>query len=184
VASGESESVGRPRRQAAAQLSLVVYELNSGFPHVDFAVQNAVMDGLVERLRRSPDLAASRADKRISRKEAQDIAKGERDSHVVLVELENDIAGPSGGGVGQTDTRALGIKTYVYEPGTGTLKFVDHTSQRPYRQGTRIGGIPLPLPSPRSRIERFPNELQLEQAARDAADRIMHRFNLRPPPDN
>jgi hypothetical protein len=182
---GESESESRPRRQVSTQLSLVVYQLDGTFGHVDFAVQDAVMNGLMERLRRSKDLSASRADKRISRKEAQDIAKGDPASHVVLVELEDDIAvGGSRGGVGQTDTRALAIKTYVYEPVTGTLKFVDHTSQRPYRQGTSIGGIRLPLPSPRTRIERFPNELQLEQAARDAADRIMQRFNLRLPPDN
>lgn len=187
---GESESEGRPRRQAgvAGQLSFVVYRLDNAFPHVDFNVEDVLMDGFMDRLTRSRDLTASRGGKRISRKEAQEVARTESQSHVVLVELEEDIGAGSGRGtgVGRTDTRSLAVKTYVYEVGTGALKFVDQTSQRPYRgQTTSIGGIRLPLPTPRTtRIERFPGELQLEQAARDAADRIMQRFNLRLPPDN
>jgi hypothetical protein len=188
---GESESEGRPRRQAggSGQLSFVVYRLDNAFPHVDFNVENMLMNAFMDRLTRSKDLTANYGGKRISRKEAQEIAKTEGESHVVLVELEDDIGagGRPGGGAGQTDTRSLDVKTYVYEMGTGTLKFVDQTSQRPYRQttaGRTIGGIPLPLPAPRARIERFPGELQLEQAARDAADRLMQRFHLRLPPDN
>jgi len=189
AAEGESESEGRPRRPVggSGQLSFVVYRLDNAFPHVDFNVEDVLMDGFMDRLTRSKDLSASRSDKRISRKEAQEIARTESQSHVVLVELEEDIgaSGGRGGGAGQTDTRALAVKTYVYEMGTGTLKFVDQTSQRPYRgQTTSIGGIRLPLPTPRTRMERFPGELQLEQAARDAADRLMQRFNLRLPPDN
>lgn len=189
-AGGESESESRPRRQAGgpAQLSLVVYRLDNAFPYADYNVDEVLMGGLMDRLTRSKDLSASRGGKRISRKEAQEIAKSESLSHVVLVELEEDIGaggGGRGGGVGQTDTRSLAVKTYVYEMGTGALKFVDQTSQRPYRgQTTSIGGIRLPLPTTRTRMERFPGELQLEQAARDAADRLMYRFKLRPPPDN
>ena len=186
---GESESEGRPRRQGVGtgQLSFVVYRLDNAFPHVDFNVENMMMNAFMDRLTRSKDLTANHSGKRISRKEAQEIAKSESRSHVVLVELELDSgAGGRGTAAGQTDVRSLSVKTYVYEMGTGTLKYVDQTSQRPYRQttGTTIGGIRLPLPAPRTRIERFPGELQLEQAARDAADRIMQRFNLRLPPDN
>ncbi|HEX7176730.1 MAG TPA: hypothetical protein VF240_15805 [Pyrinomonadaceae bacterium] len=188
-AEGESESESRSRRQVGgpAQLSLVVYRLDNAFPYADYNVEDVLMGGLMDRLTRSKDLSASRGGKRISRKEAQEIAKSESQSHVVLVELEEDIGASGGrsGGAGQTDTRTLAVKTYVYEMGTGTLKFVDQTSQRPYRgQTTSIGGIRLPLPTTRTRMERFPGELQLEQAARDAADRLMHRFKLRPPPDN
>jgi hypothetical protein len=186
---GESESESRPRRQVgvAGQLSFVVYRLDNAFPHVDFNVENMLMNAFMDRLTRSKDLTANHGGKRISRKEAQEIARSESRSHVVLVELELDSGLASGRGTagGQTDMRSLSVKTYVYEMGTGTLKYVDQTSQRPYRQttGTTIGGIRLPLPAPRARIERFPGELQLEQAARDAADRIMQRFNLRLPPD-
>ena len=190
AAGGESESEGRPRRPVggSGHLSFVVYRLDNAFPHGDFNVEDVLMDALMDRLTRSKDLSASRNGRRISRKEAQEIARTESHSHVVLVELEEDIgaSGGRGGGAGQTDTRSLAVKTYVYEMGTGTLKFVDQTSQRPYRgQTTSIGGIRLPLPTPRTtRMERFPGELQLEQAARDAADRLMQRFNLRLPPDN
>ena len=42
-----------------------------------------------------------------------------------------------------------------------------------------LGGIPVPVPS--RRIEQYPSQLQLEQASRDAADRLLSRFHVTPP---
>jgi len=75
------------------------------------------------------------------------------------------------------------IRTYVYEPKTGAIKYVDTVYQRPYRSTATIGGVRVPVPSTR-RIEQYPSQLQLEQAARDAADRLMSRFHITPPPEN
>ena len=77
------------------------------------------------------------------------------------------------------DTRSLTIKTYVYAPKTGDLKYMDTIYQRPYRQMATIGGIPVPVQT--RRIEQYPSQLQLEQASRDAADRLLSRFHITPP---
>ena len=58
----------------------------------------------------------------------------------------------------------------------------DTVYQRPYHDTARVGGIPIPVPT--RRIEQYPSQLQLEQAARDAADRLMQRFGVILPPDN
>lgn len=178
---GESESESRPKRSESAGPTFVVYQLDGAFPYIDYTVENVVMNGFMERLTRAKDISASLGGKKLTRKEAQELAKKETASHVVLVEITEDMMA-GGGSMGQADTRQLAIKTYVYAPG-GSLKYTDHTSQRPLQRTTSIGGVRLPLPVPTRRIERFPNELELEQAARDAADRILRRFSVRLPPD-
>jgi hypothetical protein len=35
---------------------------------------------------------------------------------------------------------------------------------------------------PTRRVERYPSQRELEQAARDAADRLLARFQVTPPP--
>lgn len=180
---GESESQPRAKSEKAAEVTFAVYESDGASAFFDFRTEELVMDAFVERLTRNRELSATRGGKS-TRKQAQERAKKETASYVVLVELENDTSYVGQGGVGQGDTRTVVVKTYVYEPGTGTLKYMDRTYQRPYRPTTSVGGVAIPLPVPRTRVERFPNELQLEQAARDAADRVMMRFRLRLPPDN
>jgi hypothetical protein len=39
------------------------------------------------------------------------------------------------------------------------------------------------VPVPTRRVERYPSQNQLEQAARDAADRLLSRFQITPPPE-
>ena len=183
---GESESEGRPKRSGPAQLSFNVHRLDEAFPYIDHVVEETVMEAFMQRLTRNKDLSASRG-QRITLHDARARAKGEPDSYIVVVEFDEDPLDGMGrrptNDPNRGDTRTLGIKAYVYEPKTGALKYVVQTSQRPYQQSTTIGGVRLPLPVPTRRMERFPNELQLEQAARDAADRIMLKFNLRLPPD-
>ncbi len=64
------------------------------------------------------------------------------------------------------------------------LKFSDVIYQRPYRETATVGGVRIPVPGGTRRIERYPSQLQLEQAARDAADSLLMRFGVRLPPDN
>jgi hypothetical protein len=181
---GESESQPRPKREKGAEVSFEVYESDSAFPYFDYRVEELVVGSFTERLSRNTSLSAARGSGKLSRKQAQDIAKKETEAFVILLELTDEANEVGRGGAGQGDTRGLVIKTYVYEPVTGTLKFMNSTYQRPYHPTTSVGGVRLPIPVPGTRIERFPYELQLEQAAQDAADRIMLRFHLRLPPDN
>jgi hypothetical protein len=181
---GESESESRPRgaasKPAGVVASLIVTEYDNAVIGIDFRAREDVVDSFMRRLGQSRAVSASNQGKG-SRKEARDRAKAEREAYVVLFEMDEE-AGAGSAGVGQVDSRALVIKTYVYAPKTGDLKFTDTTYQRPYRETARIGGIPLPVPT--RRIEQYPSQLQLEQAARDAADRLMSRFGVSLPPDN
>lgn len=110
------------------------------------------------------------------RQEAREQAKKEETAYVVFFQM--DETGYSGS---NTDTRGLVLRTYVYTPKTADLKYSDTLSQRPYRDTTTIGGVRVPVPT--RRMERYPSQLQLEQAARDAADRLLSRFQITPPPE-
>ena len=175
---GESESAprGRAPKPADVVVSFVVMNYEDAFVGVDFRAREDVMDSFMHRLAQARAVAASYQGHG-NRKEARDRAKAERDTYVVLFELDTDTMGGSpGGGIGDANTRALVIKTYVYAPKTADLKFTDTIYQRPYHETARIGGIPVPVPT--RRIEQYPSQLQLEQAARDAADRLMSRFGV------
>ncbi|HEX7956277.1 MAG TPA: hypothetical protein VF508_04995, partial [Pyrinomonadaceae bacterium] len=62
------------------------------------------------------------------------------------------------------------------------LKFTDLVYQRPYNDSARVGGVRIPVPS--RRVGRYPSQFELEQAGRDAADRLLSRFQVAAPQDN
>jgi hypothetical protein len=180
---GESES--KPRGAAAKPsnvvASFVVMQYDDPIMGVDFRAREAVLDNFVRRLGQSRSVAVTTAGKG-TRKEARARAKEAREAFVVLFQLEEETAASGGASIGNVDSRTLLLKTYVYAPQTGDLKFADTIFQRPYRPTTSIGGVRVPVPS--RRIEQYPSQLQLEQAARDAADRLLSRFSVIIPPDN
>ncbi|HEX3559442.1 MAG TPA: hypothetical protein VHU19_09565 [Pyrinomonadaceae bacterium] len=182
----ESESESRPHGAASKSadviVSFIVIEYDNAIMDVDFRAREDVADTFMHRLEQSRAVSAS-SQGNGTRKEARDRAKAQRDAYVVLFELDEE-TGASNAGIGQVDTRTLAIKTYVYAPKTGDLKFSDTIYQRPYRETATVGGIPVPIAVPTRRVEQYPSQLQLEQAARDAADRLMSRFNVILPPDN
>lgn len=173
---GESES--QPRSKASKPsdvlVSFVVMEYDANAFGVDTIVRDDVSHNFVGRLGDSRTVSVTDAG-RGSRKDARDHAKTEREAYVVLFQLDEETMSS---GVNQ-NTRNLVIRTFVYAPQTGDLKYTDTTYQRPYQQTATVGGIPIPVPT--HRIEQYPSQLQLEQAARDAADRILSRFNILPP---
>lgn len=183
---GESESIprGGQRPNSTALLTLSVFESDDSQHRVFTEVREMVMESFLARLTRSPSVSAARGGSRMSRGEAQREAKNSKDTHVLILELAEDVQFGRES-IGRADTRQLVIKLWLYEAGTGALKYTDTIWQRPYRETATIGGVRLPVPTSRTRrIERFPNELELEQAAREAADRTMMRFDIILPPDN
>jgi hypothetical protein len=110
------------------------------------------------------------------RSEAREQAKKQETAYVVFFQM--DESGYSGT---STDAYGIVLRTYVYTPKTGDLKYSDTMYQRPYYDSARVGGVRVPVPT--RRVERYPSQFQLEQAARDAADRLLSRFNITPPPE-
>jgi hypothetical protein len=181
---GESESESKPRATKPSDVivSFVVVEEDATFLNLDFNAKRAVFDTFMRRLGQTRVVSVSSGGKG-GRKAARDRAKTERGTtYVVLFEMEEERASSAQASVGRVDSRTVLLKTYVYAPESGDLKYTDTIFQRPYRPSTTIGGVRVPVPS--RRIEQYPSQLQLEQAARDAADRLVSRFGVNPPPEN
>jgi hypothetical protein len=181
---GESESESKPRGTSAkdpAVVSFAIMEYDNPMMSLDYMARDDIWKEFLERLGKARVVSVTQGGKG-TRGQARERAKSERETYVVLFQLEEERE-MNGAGTGQVDSRSLLLKTYVYAPKTGDLKYADTIYQRPYRETATIGGVRVPVPGG-GRMERYPSQRQLEQAARDAADRLMSRFNVIPPPDN
>lgn len=145
---------------------------------IDPLARDGVGAAFVRRLGQSTAVEVTDAGKG-RRQEARARAKEEKKAYVVLFQLDEQAGDMS---VGGADPRTLVFRTYVYAPQTGDLKFSDTIYQRPYRDSARVGGVRIPVPT--RRAERYPSQYELEQAAHDAADRVLSRFSVTPPPEN
>lgn len=183
--SGESESESRPRgtsaKDPAVVVSFAIMEYDNPMMSLDYMARDDIWKEFLERLGKARAVSVTQGGKG-TRGQARERAKSERETYVVLFQLEEERE-MNGASTGRVDSRALLLKTYVYAPKTGDLKYADTIYQRPYRETATIGGVRVPVPGT-SRIERYPSQRQLEQAARDAADRLMSRFGVMLPPDN
>lgn len=173
------DSAGKPaetKKQDALYTFVVVKDdtLSIGY---DTLAQDGVNRAFVERLRQVGREVEIRDGGKGRRGEARDRAKKEETAFVVFFQMEDT----SYGGRSGTDMRGLALRTYVYTPKTADLKYSDTIWQRPYQDSARVGGVRVPVPT--RRVERYPSQNQLEQAARDAADRLLSRFNVTPPPE-
>lgn len=181
---GESESVprGEDKKDAGVIVSFVVFQNEDSFYWLNSTMTRDVADAFVQRLGQSSAVSVSPAG-RGARKEARDRAKTESETFVVLFQIEEENVMGQGGRAGRPDERSLVIRTYTFAPKTGDLKYQDVIYQRPYQESATIGGVRVPLPTTGRRMERYPSELQLRQAAQDAADRLMMRFSVILPPN-
>ena len=181
--SGESESqpkTKKPSGEAPPLASFIVCELENPFLDVAYISAGQIIDAFAQRLSESNAIVVTRGPK-LSRQDARARAKNERDAHVVLVQLEHEAASSGREPMGQVNPRSLVLHYYVYSPQTGEVKLVDRVMQRPYRQAATIGGIRIPVPTRQTPI---PTMREMEQLARDAANRLMQRFHVQLPPEN
>jgi hypothetical protein len=158
-------------KKPEALVSFVVMRADdSGF--IDPLARDGVASAFGQRLRQSSAVDVSDGG-RGGRQQARERAKKEEKAYVVVLQLDTQAGDMMGG-----DASTLVIRTFVYAPKTGDLKYTDTIYQRPYRNTARVGGIPVPVPS--RRVNRYPSQQELEQGARDAADRVLGRFQITP----
>lgn len=186
-AQGESESESRPRgtsgaKEAGVIVSFLILENDNPLMSLDYMARDDIWKEFLERLGKSRAVSFTQGGK-ATRGEALKRAKLEREAYVVLFQMEEEREAMGDASIGRVDSRNLLLKTYVYAPQTGNLKYADTIYQRPYRDTATVGGVRIPVPGGR-RIERYPSQRQLEQAAREAADRLMAHFSVILPPDN
>jgi hypothetical protein len=180
---GESESKprGTNAKDPAVVVSFAIMEYDNPMMSLDYMARDDIWKEFLERLGKARAVSVTQGGKG-TRGQARERAKSEHETYVVLFQLEEERE-MNGASTGRVDSRSLLLKTYVYAPKTGDLKYADTIYQRPYRETATIGGVRVPVPGT-SRVERYPSQRQLEQAARDAADRLMSRFGVMLPPDN
>lgn len=160
--------------------SFVIAEDTGSAFEVDYTARRIVLGAFVARLDQSSVVAVTSGG-RMTRKEARDRAKNQTEAFVVLVELEEELDGINmRGGRSRPEDRLLVIKSYVYTPATGDLKFTDRFVARPYDTRASVGGVRVPVPSGGG----YGLEAQFERAGRDAAQRLLSRFEIALPPEN
>lgn len=159
--------------------SFVIMEDSGSAFEVDYTARRIVLGGFAARLDQSAVVTVTRGG-RATRKEARDRAKSEKESFVVLIELEEEYDGINMRGGSRPEDRLLVIKSYVYTPATGDLKFTDRFVARPYDTRASVGGVRVPVPSGGG----YGLEAQFERAGRDAAQRLLSRFQITLPPEN
>ncbi len=164
--SSESETPLPKSKSAQPQQKLIIGmdELGRSI-NIPQYMSEAVWNGFLERFRGVLSISIS-TDQNMNRKEATNRAKKETDSFVILLKLEADTMGASTD-MGQVSPDQLVVSYVIFSPVTGKTKGQGQVYARSSR-GV-LGGR---LPTSRS-VER-----QLQEAGREAADRVMSALNI------
>ncbi len=128
---------------------------------------SGTLASVVDRLNDSAAVEVTQVSKSMTRGEAVSRAKSEKGAYVVWLELRNDSRTASS----RTDYQVY-IQYWVFSPTTAKLK----TSGNAYPQAYRNRGV---IVSPRT--SNIYDDYQLQQAAREAAERILDAFKLHLP---
>lgn len=174
---GESESQSRPKKKTATGPTFIVSQLDNPFLQIAYITPESMVAAFARRLSDSNAAEVVHGSK-LTRQEARDRAKNEKDAFTILVSIEDEADEAGREVMGELNPRRLAVRLFVYEPRTAQIKYQDRLVQRPYRPAARVGGIRIPVPAPRTSI---PTRDEVEQVARDAADRLLIRFGIRPP---
>ena len=174
----DSDARRRPQTSTGADtvVSFIVFEDDSSSHFLNLPASTAaiVVNSFARRLGDASGVSVSSGG-RSDRRRAREHAKTEKSAYTILLQVDEQMQGAGG----STDLSNLIVRYFVYEPSSATLKHQGQVYMRPYQPTRRVGGVNLPLPMPTSR--RVPVEYIFEQAGRDAADRVLAAFHLRPP---
>lgn len=167
----EAETVKKPASSKEPELSLIVGIDDHNTFHIPMYYTSAVLDGCAATLRNSGVVRLEGANRNFNRGEAVNRAKAEKETYVVLLELQLDSFGRRQG-LGNVNVDDLYISYWVFTPGTAKVK----TSGRTYPQTHRRVGIGIPGGG-RGAVYA---EYLLKEASREAAERILDAFHLKP----
>lgn len=171
-----AKSTTSGKSDTKALYSFILYEGENVSMNLPMRAADAVMRGFMERMRQSQSVTIKDAG-RGSRARARDEAKKQTETFVVALELDDNQM--SSRTPGTIDTSNIAVRYAVYTPQTGTLKLSGSVYLRPLTRTTRgVGGLPIPIPVPSGGVSY---EYVLEQAGRDAADRVFSGLSIRLP---
>jgi len=149
------------KEKAKPALTLVVgFERMNYYGNAAMVDEGAALRALVDRLNDHAGVEVADTKRNMTRSDALRAAKAEKKAYVIYVEISLD----------QMDGD-LHMSYWVYSPQTAKIK----TSGRTYPQMYRNRGVIL---NPRSTVY---GTRQMEEAARDVAERILRAFQLHLP---
>ena len=129
---------------------------------VALASTTAALNAMVDRLEDHAGVKVASVQGHMSRNDAIRRAKAEKDAYVIFMELDMDgMAGAAGG--------QLRLSFWVYSPVTAKIKSSGQTYPQMYRNRNVIL-------NPRS--SDIYGDYQVQEAARDAAERILRAFKI------
>lgn len=163
-----------PAKDERIPLVIAVEERNP-FSGIPYYLAGTIRDTCADRLRKSSDLKVEIASRGMDRGEAVKRAKAEKETYVVWLQIESDSfdSGRSGNAAPET----LYLRYTIFTPVTAKIKASGRTYQQIYRTGK--GGVLGRIPS--SSGGSIYSEYALKQAAREAAEQILHAFSLSVP---
>ena len=163
----EPEQPSSQNKPALKQQTLIVgMDEKGGSLYVPSYMSDAVWSGFFERFKGISSITIT-TDKSMRRKEASERAKKETESFVVLLQLETS---GMDAGMGQVNPNDLAISYVIFSPGTGKVKDQGRVYVRP-----ASGVLSGRLPTGRT------GELQLNEAGRETADRVMSALHIGSP---
>jgi hypothetical protein len=150
-----------PKEKAKPALTVVVgFERMNYYGNAAMVDEGAALRALVDRLNDHAGVEVADTKRNMTRSDALRAAKAEKEAYVIYVEINLDSMDGD-----------LRMSYWVYSPQTAKIK----ASGRTYPQMYRNRGVIL---NPRSTVY---GTRQMEEAARDVAERILRAFQLHLP---
>ncbi|MEW6731073.1 MAG: hypothetical protein AB1489_07040 [Acidobacteriota bacterium] len=165
-----SEPEKQTPKQEAPRFSLIA-TTDVQSVSVPSTVYGLIMSGFAGRLKETP-IFDTKLEKQMTRKEATDLAKTQTEVFVVWLQFGGDAF--NGGGNSISD---YSVDYFVFQPGTAKLKSQGRVYLRPYSPNVNVGSVPVQVPLPLPPANgRSPLQYSLEQAGREAGDRVISAF--------
>ena len=149
---------------------LVGIDKHESFATIPFYIYDTVLDNCVRRLGEADIVMPTSAGSDMNRGAAIKAAKLETVRYVVLLHIGSEYA--DAGKQVKNGQDELYVDYTVFEPETAKVKAAGRTHQHIYQTGR--GGVTLP-----SKNSPIYSEYAIKEAAREAADRILERFDIK-----
>jgi hypothetical protein len=163
VPTPEPTPTPKPAEKPKTVLTFIVgIDQYAGFAHISTAIYDGVLRSCAERLDDPASVKVEVAQGEMGRGEAINRAKGEKEAYVVWLEISADSM--SG------DNNTIWLEYAVFAPTTAKLV----TSGKTYRDDQNKGVL-------RPRTSNVYGDYALNQAARQAAERILASFKIQVP---
>ncbi|MDQ2937753.1 MAG: hypothetical protein M3R67_09610 [Acidobacteriota bacterium] len=157
-----------PEKEKAAITFIVgIYRYNT-FSNIPFYYYDSVSRSCAERLNDASGVKADVAHGEMSRGEAINRAKSEKETYVVWLQLSSQSLSSDPGTV--SSVQDISVEYSVYAPTTAKRVASGHTYQGARKKGVVVG--------PSGRGSTVYGEYLLKQAAREAAERILDAMKI------